>query len=116
MEGGHWEYDKNAKPPYSYSPEVCTSSYIQYVDCQKTDDFCPSTLMNWIYKDKDGRPYPKFNVYDFRRIMMNTRLLFLGSSLVRQQVQALVWTWDTTKSNGMRHLPTVVQQDGACMI
>ena len=62
--------------------------------------------MNWIYKDKNDRPYPKFNVYDFRRIMMNTRLLFLGSSLVRQQVQALVWTlghdrveWNETLAN-----------------
>jgi len=47
---------------------------------------------------------------------MNTRLLFLGSSLVRQQVQALVWTWGTTKLSGMRHLPTIVQQDGACIM
>jgi hypothetical protein len=62
--------------------------------------------MNWIYKDKDDIPYPKFNVHGFRRSMMNTRLLFLGSSLVRQQVQALVWTlghdkieWNETLAN-----------------
>ena len=48
--------------------------------------------MNWIYKDRNSKPYPRFDVNEFRSNMRNSRIIFVGSSLVRQQVQALVWT------------------------
>ncbi len=48
--------------------------------------------MNWVYVDKDSKQYPRFDVVGFRRNMRNRRILFLGSSLIRQQIQALVWT------------------------
>ena len=48
--------------------------------------------MNYAYFDSDGKPYPQFNVHRFRRQMRNKRILFLGPSMIRQQVQALVWT------------------------
>ena len=92
VQGGHWEYAEDSTPPYVYSPQVCNSSYLDRVDCMKTEKFCPSNLMSWIYKDRNNSPYPKFVVNEFRSKMRNSRIIFVGSSLVRQQVQALVWT------------------------
>jgi len=48
--------------------------------------------MNWAYIGEDNEPYPRFDVKGFRRKMEGKRILFMGSSMVRQQVQALVWT------------------------
>jgi len=48
--------------------------------------------MNWIYLDETNTPLPKFSVDGFRRKMRNKSLVFVGSSLMRQQVLALSWT------------------------
>ena len=73
------------------------------VDCTKSE-YCRKDLMNWRYIDRNGTPYPQFDVAGFREKMKNKRIVFVGSSLVRQQVQALVWTlghtnvkWDKVK-------------------
>ena len=92
VQGGHWEYVEDTTPPYEFSPQVCDASYLDKDDCIKTDKYCPSNLMNWIYKDRNNKPYPRFDVDEFRSNMRNSRIIFVGSSLVRQQVQALVWT------------------------
>lgn len=92
VQGGHWEYDENAPTPYVYSSKVCNATNIHIGDCTKTTNYCPSTLMNWIYKDATNTAYPKFDVYGFRKNMRDRSILFLGSSLVRQQFVALVWT------------------------
>ena len=93
VSGGHWEYDDDISPPYTFSPQVCKASYIHKGDCDKTIT-CPSTLMNWIYIGNDEKPYPRFDVNEFRRKMKNRRIVFVGPSMVRQQVQALVWSLD----------------------
>ena len=92
VQGGHWEYVDDTTPPYVFSPQVCDASYLDKDDCIKTDKYCSSNLMNWIYKDRNSKPYPRFDVNEFRSNMRNSRIIFVGSSLVRQQVQALVWT------------------------
>ena len=92
VQGGHWEYELNAPRPYVYSSKVCNATNIHPGDCTKTTNYCPSTLMNWIYKDSMNSTYPKFDVYGFRKNMRDSTILFLGSSLVRQQFVALVWT------------------------
>ena len=92
VQGGHWEYVEDTTPPYIFSKQVCMASFIHDADCVKNIDYCPSNLMNWIYKDRNDNPYPRFDVDGFRRNMINSRIIFVGSSLVRQQVQALVWT------------------------
>ena len=92
VQGGHWEYVQDTTPPYIFSKQVCKASFIHEDDCVKAEKYCPSNLMNWIYKDKNNNPYPRFDVDGFRRNMRNSRIIFVGSSLVRQQVQALVWT------------------------
>jgi hypothetical protein len=81
------------------------ASFINVGDCIKTKKYCPSNLTNWIYKDRNNKHYPRFDVDGFRRNMRNSRIIFVGSSLVRQQVQALVWTlghnevnWEKTGS------------------
>ncbi|KAL3773126.1 hypothetical protein ACHAW5_007999 [Stephanodiscus triporus] len=91
VQGGHWVYVGDTTPPYIFSKQVCKASFINKDDCIKAD-YCPSNLMNWIYKDKNNNPYPRFDVDGFRRNMRNSRIIFVGSSLARQQVQALVWT------------------------
>jgi hypothetical protein len=92
VQGGHWEYELNAPKPYVYSSKVCNATNIHPGDCTKTTNYCPSTLMNWIYKDSTNSTYPKFDVNGFRKNMRDSSILFLGSSLVRQQFVALVWT------------------------
>ena len=92
VQGGHWEYVEDTTPPYIFSKQVCMASFIHVGNCVKNIDYCPSNLMNWIYKDRNDNPYPRFDVNGFRRNMINSRIIFVGSSLVRQQVQALVWT------------------------
>ncbi len=101
--GGHWEHVYNFAPAYQFSSQVCADTYIDKKDCQKTTANCTTGLMNWVYVGSSGKRYPKFNVDGFRKNMRNSRILFLGSSLIRQQVQALVWTlghstiqWNTT--------------------
>ena len=90
--GGHWEYVEDTTPPYIFSPQSCMASCIEKGDCIKAEKYCPSNLMNWVYRDRNNKPYPRFDVSGFRTKMKNRRILFVGSSLVRQQVQALVWT------------------------
>jgi hypothetical protein len=60
-------------------------------DCVKAAKYCPSDLMNWVYV-KHGKPYPKFNATGFLHKMKNKRIMFLGCSLMRQQILALMWT------------------------
>lgn len=102
-DGGHWEFRQNVSPPYNFSQQVCEASYLHEGDCTKTKT-CPSDLMNWIYIGNDNKPYPKFDVEGFRRNMRNSRIIFIGPSMMRQQVQALAWTlgyerldWNTTR-------------------
>lgn len=111
VSGGHWEYVEQCKdssaencatPPYIFSPQVCDASTLGG-DCKKTKT-CPSNLMNWVYFDNNNKRYPRFDVGGFRRAMRNKRILFVGCSLMRQQVLALVWTlghnavkWNVTK-------------------
>ena len=102
--GGSWKYDANdTQAPYNFTQQMCLSSYIDKGDCTKSE-YCRKDLMNWRYLDKYLYPYPKFDVAGFREKMKNKRIVFVGSSLVRQQVQALVWTlghtnvkWDKVK-------------------
>ena len=90
--GGSWKYDANdTQAPYNFSQQMCLSSYIDKGDCTK-NQYCQSDLMNWRYLDRNGQSYPKFDVAGFREKMKNRRIVFVGSSLIRQQVQALVWT------------------------
>eukprot|EP00956_Cyclotella_meneghiniana_P002114 scaffold2407_cov57-Cyclotella_meneghiniana.AAC.1 len=92
--GGYWKYVedlKDAPPPYIYSSRVCNSTYLHIHDCIKTDT-CPSNLMNWEYISSSGEPYQRFDVDGFRRKMRNRRIIFVGPSMSRQQVLALVWT------------------------
>jgi hypothetical protein len=103
--GGHWEYSNKVAAPYQFLPEVCDKSYLHKGDCIKTIS-CPKTLMNWQYVTANNGPYPKFDVKGFRSKMRNKRIVFVGDSTARQQVQALVWTlghtrvkWEHTKSN-----------------
>ncbi|KAL3763328.1 hypothetical protein ACHAW5_007720 [Stephanodiscus triporus] len=105
VQGGHWEYDKDNTPPYKFSSQVCMASFIDKDDCVKAEKYCPSNLTHWVYKDRNNRRYPRFDVSGFRRNMRNSRIIFVGSSLIRQQVQALVWTlghdeveWELKKS------------------
>lgn len=102
-DGGHWENVYNFAPPYQFSSKLCAATYLHENDCFKTENNCTAGLMNWIYVVDDkknssgssssrGERYPTFDVDGFRNNMRNSRILFLGSSLIRQQVQALVWT------------------------
>ena len=118
VQGGHWEYDTNVTKPYVYSSKVCNATNIHPGDCTKTTNYCPSTLMNWIYKDNTNTTYPKFDVNGFRNNMKDSSILFLGSSLVRQQFVALVWTlghtniqWTRTKNMS----PETCSSDQWCM-
>ncbi|KAL7432127.1 hypothetical protein ACHAXM_003136 [Skeletonema potamos] len=59
--------------------------------------------MNWVYV-KGGKPYPRFNTTGFLHKMKDKRIIFVGCSLMRQQILALMWTlgynnidWDTTE-------------------
>lgn len=89
--GGHWEYAKDIPPPYTFSPQVCEASCLDKGDCKKTKT-CATSLMNWVYIGNNNKPYPRFDIDGFRRKMRNSRIVFIGPSIVRQQVQALVWT------------------------
>ena len=92
VQGGHWERDNTSSHPYIFSPEVCATSFIDKGDCRKTINNCQSTLMNWTYIGNDEKPYPRFDVDGFREKMSNRSIVFIGSSMIRQQVQALIWT------------------------
>jgi hypothetical protein len=116
-QGGHWEYIKDTKPPYTFSPEICMASCIDEGDCIKAEKYCHPNLMNWVYNDRSNKPYPRFDVSGFRTKMKNKSIIFVGSSLVRQQVLALVWTlghskvvWE--KSNS----PANCTSDRFCMV
>lgn len=103
--GGHWEFDPTfSSPPYQYTQQMCQESAINDMDCN--EDRCSESdqLMNWIYHvpiDERGsnatKPYPRFDVEGFRTKMRGKRILFLGTSLMRQQVEALIWTLGYTK-------------------
>ena len=90
---GHWRFTENITSPYDYSRKVCEATFMyNKADCRKTKQ-CPSNLMNWEYIDnKSNEPYPRFDVSGFRERMKNRRILFIGSSLMRQQVYALIWS------------------------
>jgi hypothetical protein len=89
---GHWEYNQSISPPYIYSSEVCNNTCIKDADCTKTESpSCPDSLMNWQFMSSDGTAYPKFNVDGFRNAMRNKSIVFVGDSIVRQQVTALTW-------------------------
>ncbi|KAL7535141.1 hypothetical protein ACHAWF_005074 [Thalassiosira exigua] len=70
---------------------MCNASVILPKDCERTNA-CSSDLMNWVYFGRDNKPYPKFDVDGFRQRMRNKRIIFIGDSLARQPVQALIWT------------------------
>jgi len=93
---GHWEYvdegNETISQPYTFSRKVCEATGGSFGDCNNPSKHCLQNLMNYAYFDSDGKPYPQFNVHRFRRQMRNKRILFLGPSMIRQQVQALVWT------------------------
>ena len=91
VHNGHWEYVQDATPPYIFSQEMCMASFLDRNDCNA--EKCHSNLMNWVYIDhRNNAPYPKFDVDGFRRNTRNSCIIFVGSSLARQQFQALVWT------------------------
>jgi len=110
LSSGHWEYvDRVADtfPPYTYDHNVCMATALHQGDCNKTSNYCRSNLMNWNYIGKDNEPYPRFDVDGFRRKMRNTRIVFIGPSMIRQSVQSLVWAlgfkniaWNTTGKDG----------------
>lgn len=90
-------------PPYNYSQHICEKTCLNPGDCRKAKKFCMPDLMNWVYV-KDGTPYPRFNARGFLQKMKNRRIMFLGCSLMRQQLLALMWTlgysnivWDETE-------------------
>ena len=89
---GHWEYVEDTTSPYTFSTRICNASSFSVDDCIKAEKYCHSNLMNWVYLDRNNTPYPRFNVSGFRTKMKNRSIIFVGSSLVRQQVLALVWT------------------------
>eukprot|EP00571_Detonula_confervacea_P010086 CAMPEP_0172305960 /NCGR_PEP_ID=MMETSP1058-20130122/7151_1 /TAXON_ID=83371 /ORGANISM="Detonula confervacea, Strain CCMP 353" /LENGTH=384 /DNA_ID=CAMNT_0013017721 /DNA_START=226 /DNA_END=1377 /DNA_ORIENTATION=+ len=109
VSGGSWKFVNSVSPPYEFTLKGCHSSHPPggagtNIDCTKAKQ-CSTNLTNWIYHDKDNIPYPKFDVDGFRRTMRNKSLVFVGSSLMRQQLHALVWSlghtenikWKTTK-------------------
>ena len=112
-DGGHWEHVYNFSYPYLYSSKVCRSSFLDERDCIQAEN-CTSGLMNWVYFDKDNKQYPRFDVEGFRRNMRNTRILFIGSSLIRQQVQALVWTLGHKKVKWNRTNPAEEKSFPSC--
>jgi len=101
---GYWVQSDEFPPPYTFSEQICKQTYLDKDDCLKTAKFCTSSdLMNWVYI-KGGKPYPRFNATGFLQKMENKSVMFVGSSLMRQQVMALMWTldyrtikWKTTK-------------------
>ena len=102
---GHWLYSDDSIPPYNYSQQVCENTYLDIGDCVKAKKFCTAPdMMQWTYV-KGGQPYPKFNATGFLHKMQNKRIMFLGCSLMRQQMLALMWTlgydnitWEETNS------------------
>lgn len=93
--GGHWEFHPEIdSPPYRYSQRMCEATVMHPGDCNEAK--CLPNLMNWIYylrgDDTHKKVYPKFDVTEFRRRMYGKKLLFIGTSLMRQQVEALAWT------------------------
>lgn len=96
--GGHWEFQPDFDiVPYHYSNEVCERTALHLWDCN--DDRCSPNLMKWVYMNDKNQTYPKFDVEEFRRKMHGKKILFVGTSLVRQQVEALLWTLGHEKVN-----------------
>jgi len=89
--GGHWEYSDNFSHHYNFSEEICERTYLHEGDCKKART-CSTNLMNWQYYSSANNPYPMFDATEFRKSFANNRLIFVGSSMMRQQVLALVWT------------------------
>ena len=91
--GGSWHYvnDESVQLPYNFTQELCNTSFIMEGDCIKAK-LCNSNLMKWEYLDKNKEPYPKFEVAKFREVTRGKSIVFVGSSMMRQQVQALVWS------------------------
>jgi hypothetical protein len=87
---GYWVPSKEFPPPYTFSQQICNKTYTDEDDCIKAK-YCPSDLMNWVYI-KGGKPYPRFNATGFVQKMKNKRIMFVGCSLMRQQILALMWT------------------------
>ena len=100
---GYWIADEKAKQPYHFSKKVCESSFINRKDCETTYT-CPKSLMKFTYI-KNNLIYPKFDVNGFRKHMKYTKILFIGSSLTRQQVMALVWSLGHKKIKWKHHFP-----------
>jgi hypothetical protein len=88
---GYWVRSDEFPPPYTYSEQICNKTYLSNGDCWKATTYCPSGLMNWVYI-QGGKPYPRFNATGFLQKMKNKRIMFLGCSLMRQQILALMWT------------------------
>ncbi|KAL7486697.1 hypothetical protein ACHAW6_012289 [Cyclotella cf. meneghiniana] len=91
VSGGHWEYKSEIDVPYNFSYEVCMGTHIHQADCDKTVS-CAGDLMNWRYYINENKPYQRFDVDGFRTRMRNRRIIFVGDSTARQQVEALIWT------------------------
>jgi DNA polymerase III alpha subunit (gram-positive type) len=120
LDGGHWEHVYNITPPYQYTSQLCAATRIETTDCKKTNN-CPTGLMDWVYVVDDenstsgsGKRYPKFDVDSFCKNMHNKRILFLRSSLVRQQVQALVWTLGHSELQWKKSKPAREHGFGSC--
>jgi hypothetical protein len=88
---GYWVPTEEFPPPYTFSQQVCRKTFTEGGDCNKAAKYCPSDLMNWVYI-KGGKPYPRFDAAGFLRKMKNKRIMFMGCSLMRQQILALMWT------------------------
>ena len=88
----HWEYVKDTTSPYTFSTRILNASFINIADCIQAKNYCPSNLMNWVYMDRNKTPYLRFNVSGFWTKTKNRSIIFVRSSLVCQQVLALVWT------------------------
>ncbi len=87
---GYWVPSDEFPPPYTFSQQVCNKTYLDKDDCIKAN-YCPSDLMNWVYM-KGGKPYPRLNATGFLQKMKNKRIVFVGNSIMRQQILALMWT------------------------
>ncbi|KAL3804530.1 hypothetical protein HJC23_002569 [Cyclotella cryptica] len=113
VSGGHWEYMDENEVPYNYSHNVCMDTRLHEGDCLKTLS-CNNQLMNWRYYSNDNKPYQRFDVDGFRTRMQNRRIIFVGDSTARQQVEALIWTLGHTKVDWKLSIGPISVSRGRC--
>jgi len=108
---GHWERDARFTPAYKYSEELCNNTNMNPDDCLKQRAcYDQDNLMNWLYyydNDEDNKtkqPQPRFDADGFRLAMKNKRIHFIGPSMMRQQVTALVWSLGVTKAGPSKRI------------